>query len=133
MGGGNTRDEVNTRTIPGFWTSQRPQPADPRTRDRIGGFVRSKRAQPIAALVTKVLDDEPTMAEDWPLILCRSGAFLGPELAVVLGSIYLSFLFKSFFPFRIGKCNRISENYRHVPKKKKKCVKTKIVEKWSLK
>ncbi|KAJ5615789.1 hypothetical protein N7537_000903 [Penicillium hordei] len=45
--------------------SQRPQPADPGTHDRIGGL-RTKRAQPIAGLVTKVLDDEPTMAEDWP-------------------------------------------------------------------
>lgn len=93
--GGNTRDEVNTRAIPDFWTSQRPQAADPGTRDRIGGFVRSKRAQPIAALVTKVLDDEPTMAEDWPLILCRSGAFFGA------GTRGCSWLHLSFFFFKI--------------------------------
>lgn len=113
--GGNTRDEVNTRAIPDFWTSQRPQAADPGTRDRIGGFVRSKRAQPIAALVTKVLDDEPTMAEDWPLILCRSGAFFG---AGTRGCswLHLSFFFLNLFSFRIGKCNRISENYRHIQK-----------------
>lgn len=61
------------------------------------GFVRSKRAQPIAALVTKVLDDEPTMAEDWPQYFVDQELFSGPELAVVLGPIYLSFfLYLSF-------------------------------------
>lgn len=112
--GGNTRDEVNTRTIPGFWTSQRPQPADPGTRDRIGGLVRSKRAQPIAALVTKVLDDEPTMAEIGLNTLSIRSFFRGRNSQLFLAPFIFLFLILFFNSFRIGKCNRISENYGQV-------------------
>jgi hypothetical protein len=67
--------EVNGESMNSTGQSQASGPVTtgrrrPLGRDRIGGFVRSKREreplQPIAALVTKVLDDEPTMAEDWP-------------------------------------------------------------------
>ncbi|CAP94713.1 hypothetical protein PCH_Pc18g04890 [Penicillium rubens Wisconsin 54-1255] len=68
-------NQVHLRCHRRCWQSQASGPVTtgrrrPLGRDRIGGFVWSKREreplQPIAALVTKVLDDEPTMAEDWP-------------------------------------------------------------------
>lgn len=97
---GTTRDEVNARTIPGFWTSQRPQSAgDPGTRPyrRLSG-VRATPAK--AALVAKVLDDEPTMAGDWSQYWSIRSLFtpyLGPEVAyspIVLGIILWLFVFK---------------------------------------
>jgi hypothetical protein len=67
VNGGKSMKSTGQSQASGPVTTGRRRPLG---RDRIGGFVWSKREreplQPIAALVTKVLDDEPTMAEDWP-------------------------------------------------------------------